>query len=143
MIIRKFHLLILLMPLMAGAFTSATAQSGKLIITFTNIKKKGEIHVALWENEGSFLGKTPFQGVIKEVNGTKVVVTFDHVPFGTYAASVFIDTNANRKMDTNFMGVPKEPYAFSNNASGTFGPPKYSEASFAVDKNPTQIEISF
>jgi uncharacterized protein (DUF2141 family) len=31
-------------------------------------------------------------------------------------------------MDTNFVGLPKEGYGASNDAKGTFGPPKFKDA---------------
>jgi uncharacterized protein (DUF2141 family) len=36
----------------------------------------------------------------------------------------FHDENSNGKMDTNFMGIPREGVGTSNNAKGHFGPPK-------------------
>jgi uncharacterized protein (DUF2141 family) len=35
---------------------------------------------------------------------------------------------ANGRMDMNPMGIPTEPYGFSNNAAGSFGPPKFEQA---------------
>ena len=52
-----------------------------------------------------------------------------------YAFSFFHDLNNNKKLDTNFLGIPKEPYGFSNNKKGRFGPPKFSEASLEINKN--------
>ncbi len=43
-------------------------------------------------------------------------------------------------MDRNFLGIPKEGYAFSNNVFGTFGPPKFEKAKFEV-KEDIQLEI--
>jgi len=36
------------------------------------------------------------------------------------------------KLDTNFLGIPKEPYGFSNNPSTLFGPPSFKKASFVL-----------
>ncbi len=36
-------------------------------------------------------------------------------------------------MNQNFLGIPKEGYAFSNNASGTFGPPDFKDAAFKLE----------
>jgi uncharacterized protein (DUF2141 family) len=55
------------------------------------------------------------------------------IPNGAYAISLFIDVNGNQEFDTNFLGLPKEQYGFSNNAMGTFGPPKFEPASFILD----------
>ena len=39
------------------------------------------------------------------------------------------------KLDTNFLGIPKEPYGFSNEKKGRFGPPKFKEVSFTLNKS--------
>ena len=45
----------------------------------------------------------------------------------------YIEANENEKLDNNFIGIPKEEYAFSNNARSTFGPPNFESASFTLD----------
>lgn len=55
---------------------------------------------------------------------------FQSIPPGTYAVSVFHDENSNGKLDTNFMGIPREGVGASNNAKGRLGPPKFASAAF-------------
>ena len=52
-----------------------------------------------------------------------------------YAFTFFHDLNKNKKLDTNFLGIPKEPYGFSNEKKGRFGPPKFKEVSFKLNKS--------
>ncbi len=40
------------------------------------------------------------------------------------------DANGNGKLDSNMMGIPKEGFGFSNDATGSFGPPGFDEAKF-------------
>jgi uncharacterized protein (DUF2141 family) len=47
---------------------------------------------------------------------------------GKYSVSVFHDENSNGKVDTNFVGMPREGVGASNNAKGHFGPPKFDDA---------------
>jgi hypothetical protein len=49
-------------------------------------------------------------------------VVFSNVQPGRYAAIAFHDENGNGKPDKNFLGVPTEPYGFSNNVQGFLGP---------------------
>ena len=49
---------------------------------------------------------------------------------GTYAVSVFHDENSNGRLDTNFLGIPREGVGASNGAKGHFGPPSFHDASF-------------
>ncbi len=67
----------------------------------------------------------------------KAIVTFKNIPKGEYAVSFVHDENDNKKMDTNFFGIPKEDYGCSNNARGFMGPPKYEDAKFQLIENKT------
>ena len=60
---------------------------------------------------------------------------------GQYGVAVFHDIDDDGVLDTNFVGMPKEPYGFSNNARGTFGPPAYEATTFAFDGQPMTISI--
>ena len=92
---------------------------------------KGDVYVALYSNEKSFL-KDAFKGSIVAVKDKKAKVIFKNIEIGIYAISVFHDQNDNKKMDTNFMGIPKEPIGCSNGATGFMGPPKFKKAKFTV-----------
>jgi uncharacterized protein (DUF2141 family) len=48
----------------------------------------------------------------------------------------------NGKLDTNFLGIPKEGYGFSNGAKGLLGPPSFSDASFQYDGETMDLTIS-
>jgi uncharacterized protein (DUF2141 family) len=65
-----------------------------------------------------------------EVGAESVVLTMHDLPDGTYAAGVYQDENDNGKLDSGFMGIPKEPYGFSGKSHGFFGPPHFEDASF-------------
>ena len=49
---------------------------------------------------------------------------------GKYAISIFQDKNGNKKLDTNWIGIPREPVGVSNNAKGSFGPPSFEDCVF-------------
>jgi uncharacterized protein (DUF2141 family) len=102
---------------------------------------KGYIAVGVYSNSDNFLkdGKE-FTGVFAkaEKNTTKIELT--DLPNGTYAISIFHDENANKKMDTNFIGIPKESVGFSKGKLKTFGPPSFEECSFEI-KGDIEIKI--
>ena len=56
---------------------------------------------------------------------------------GTYGIKIFIDKNNNNKFDFNIVGIPKEQYGFSNDASALLGPPSFQNASFDLVDNKT------
>lgn len=56
--------------------------------------------------------------------------TFAGIRPGTYAIAVYQDENSNGRLDTNFLGIPREGVGASNHAKGHFGPPSFHDASF-------------
>jgi uncharacterized protein (DUF2141 family) len=62
--------------------------------------------------------------------GGKVTLQLTGLPEGPLAFTLYQDANANGRLDMNPMGMPTEPYGFSNNAAGHFGPPKFEQALF-------------
>ena len=68
-----------------------------------------------------------------------LTLTADNLPSGEYAIRVMHDVNGNDELDTNFVGMPTEPYAFSNNARGTFGPARWEDARFMLEGEVTQV----
>ena len=66
------------------------------------------------------------------IDGDHAVCEFKDVTPGTYAVIVFHDANQNGKLDKNFLGVPQEGYAASNNVRPLMSAPEFKEASFVV-----------
>ncbi len=94
---------------------------------------KGKVFVALYNSEKIFLtSNKATKGTSVTVKDGKSVAHFKGLKKGEYAVSLFHDENENNKMDTKIFGIPKEPYGFSNNASGFMGPPKYKDAKFSL-----------
>lgn len=50
----------------------------------------------------------------------------------SFAIGAHHDRNVNEKLDKNALGMPTEPYGFSNNPKRGFGPPSYEEAAVRV-----------
>ena len=63
-------------------------------------------------------------------SGDSVKVIFENLKPGKYAISVLHDTNNNKDMDRNKLGIPKEGFGFSNNVTGAMGPPSFERAQY-------------
>ncbi len=116
---------------------------GTLRVSIENVKKgQGKIMLAVYAEAEHFLSEVTFRSIQHEVSESGVVrLEIDDLPYGTYAISLYHDENNNGKMDANFIKIPKEPYGFSNNARGMFGPPKFKDAQFSFDNTSTEIRI--
>lgn len=125
---------------LSAVLTTHVAVADTLIVEVNNIKKAGEIHVAVYDNAEAFEADRGEKGGAAPgiVDGTIVMVeagtsTFEYeLPAGQYAVGIFHDVNLNNKMDNNFLGLPKEQYGFSNNARALFGPPSFEDAAFEL-----------
>jgi uncharacterized protein (DUF2141 family) len=120
-----------------GNILQAIAQSANLTVNITSVKSdKGKMMFALFDKADGFPGTQQKAFQLKDAKATKgtTTVTFTNLPAGTYALAVFHDENGDGKLNTNVMGIPKEPYGFSNNARSTFSAPSFKDASFRHEK---------
>ncbi len=103
----------------------------------------GHIAVGIYDTSHNFLkvDETLIGTFVKAETGTTIIEFFD-LPVGTYAVSIFHDVNGNQKLDTNFMGIPKEPVAFSKAKMKMFGPPNFEECAFTLSGD-HEVAIKF
>jgi len=77
---------------------------------------------------------------VTQIVNQKGIVKLD-IPFGSYVVSGFQDFDGNGVISGNFIGIPKEPFGFSNNAKGKFGPPKWDDAVFIFNEINQEITL--
>jgi uncharacterized protein (DUF2141 family) len=108
------------------------AQNSNLVVTVSGIKNNtGLLTVELYNTQEKFL-KTSYKTVSSAIKSNIATVTFIGIPKAEYTLMAYHDENSNRKLDKNFIGIPKEAVACSNNAKGFMGPPKYEDAKFTI-----------
>ncbi len=115
------------------AALAGSAHAADLEIKLDNLRgTTGTAYIALYSTPESFpKNGQSIAGQYLPVTSATVSAKFLNLAPGRYAVSVFQDENGNGRLDTNPMGTPVEPYGFSNNASGSFGPPTFDAA--AID----------
>lgn len=131
--------LFLLQPVSAAsAFMKAqsatiASPSSSLVLTIDGFETQtGDVLVALFNSQESYAAETPLEGNTQKVDSRAVEVRFSGLPVGTYAFKLFHDVNDNGELDTDTLGIPSEPYYFSNDASDPFSAPEWEEAKFNV-----------
>jgi uncharacterized protein (DUF2141 family) len=80
--------------------------------------------------------------MIIKVRDMQARCDFEDIPSGTYALAVIHDEDMNGKLDTNWLGIPKEGYGFSNDAKALPGGPSFSAASFPYDGQNLDLTIT-
>jgi uncharacterized protein (DUF2141 family) len=105
---------------------------------------KGQAVCSLFSSAADFPKQTE-KAVARSVSviaDRHAVCEFSGVAPGTYAISVFHDENLNGKLDTNFMGIPREGVGASNGAKGHLGPPKFDAAAFRFAGGQLDLKIT-
>lgn len=140
---RRF--LLVLAGCVSALGVSAVAED--LSVTVNNVgKNRGMVHVFIFEASGwldgnpeNFAGSRSID--INERKDDGPLVTQVELEPGEYGAFVYHDLNSNSRLDKSFVGLPKEPYAFS----GQFNErrlPKFEECMFVVGEDPAAITVS-
>jgi len=90
--------------------------------------QKGQVTACVWQAADKFpncdSGK-PFARQTVAASAKSVTIVFKNVPSGPIAVSAVHDENGNGRVDTNFVGLPLEGVALSNNPKMGFGPPRF------------------
>ncbi len=125
---------------------SAYKQERKpLKITFTNLKDtQSIIRVGVYRPQDNFpKGDIAYKGYeVKPEGKSTVVLSISDLEYGEYAIAVYQDKNGDKKLNTGMFGIPKEPYAFSNNFKPTFSAPKYSDCKFDYKAEKNEVSIT-
>ncbi len=103
-----------------------------LEVTGLDLSKKGNLRIGVFKKNGFPEADKVHLGKIIPVSSSNMKVTISKLEVGTYGIAVLQDQDKNGKMTTNLVGYPIEPYGFSNNKFGKFGPPDFSDVSFTL-----------
>ena len=125
---------------------STAAFAADLTVTVENImENKGKVHVVVYDasnwldgDPDNFAGSQSVDINARADEGP--LVTEVELEPGEYGAFVYHDRNANFKFDKNFIGMPKEPYAYSGPFS-KLRMPKFKDCMFVVGEDGAAITV--
>ena len=142
------RLLTVFLPVLIAVFIILSgvlpASAETLVITIRDIRNSdGDIRIAVYNSADSFLvdGQVAASRTLSAKEG-EVEVVFTNLQPGTYAAAALHDENGSGDFDTNFIGIPREGYGFSNSAQAGLGPPEFEDASVKLGRIASETELS-
>jgi uncharacterized protein (DUF2141 family) len=113
---------------------------GLLTVEIAGLKDAtGDVYIAVYDSDSNWLSDETVlekKVVIADTLDGEMVRTELQLPLGDYALSAFYDKDGDGELDTNFIGIPREPIALSNNAVAQFGAPDYADAVFSLGAEP-------
>lgn len=76
-------------------------------------------------------GQMAIRMVVRPDGKNTLTIPVDLAP-GEWAVAVSQDLNNNDKLDKNLLGIPTEPFAFSNNVKPRLAAPSFQQCKFTV-----------
>lgn len=118
----------------ALAQDSAPPGEGSLTVAFRGVTQpRGVVLCAVFDSKAAYDANAhPVRTLELPAGERNFSATFAGLPPGRYGVKAFHDRDGDGKMKFNPLGMPMEPYGFSNNARAPFGPPSWRAAGFAV-----------
>ncbi|MGM0377896.1 MAG: DUF2141 domain-containing protein [Bacteroidota bacterium] len=104
----------------------------------------GALACALFESPEGFPSefmKSATNIMIIKIQDKQARCDFLDIAPGKYALAVIHDENMDGKLNTNWLGVPREGYGFSNNAEALLSAPSFDAASFQYDGQNIDLTI--
>ncbi len=129
--------------LLLASISAHTIASATLTIKLTDVKStKGHLMLLLCNKEKAWMKEegSIIRFIVRADSLTAEGLTF-HLQPGEYAISIIHDLDGNQKLDENILGVPVEPFGFSNNPLITTGPPDYEDCTFENSEGENAITI--
>lgn len=116
-----------------GSANQVRAQATLSVVVEDIGSDEGMLRVGLYNSVDNWLEQV-FKSKSSTIKNGKCEVTFENLPYGDYAVSVYHDENNNGKMDKYLGFYPKENYGCSNQAKAKYGPPEWKDAQFTINQ---------
>ena len=133
--------------LLVGATVSgASATAAELNVDAQGVAEaKGHVTFRVYQGKDGWLeddgAVATFDHSLEGWNeGDPVQASFD-LPAGRYAVSVYHDEDGDGELDSNFIGIPREPAGLSNKPKARMGPPRYDDAAFDLPEAGHSITV--
>ncbi len=133
----------LCLPAAADGPRPSEGARARLEVRIDGLKSRhGSVALALFGDPESFERRSgAVQAEFVPLKKKRLAWVVEDLAPGSYAVVAYHDRNDNRELDRKPFGIPSEPYGFSNDARGSFGPPSFEAARFEVTDGPTSITI--
>jgi len=111
-----------------------------LTLEVAGVKKQGgKLYISFFNSEESFDKRKSYYSMVTDVTAETIRIPV-LLPTGGCVISIYQDSNGNGKLDTNFMGIPREPFGFSN-YNGKSAPRSFEKHKVMVNDKTKKIVV--
>ena len=125
------------------ATSAETTSPALLTIRVENVSKDGGyVQIALYDR-ASYEGhdSPPVVAATVEAKSPETVINLPNVRPGEYAVKMFQDIKRSGSFATSALGLPEEPFGFSNDARPFLDQPSFAAARFKLGAGTNQITV--
>ena len=134
----------ILVALAMLSFAPLPASAAALEIVVTHVRSaSGVIRLSVYSDAESFPtthGEIAHRVVQAQDGSVRVLI--EDLPSDRYAIALFHDENDNHNFDLRFGFLPREGYAFSNDAHAVLRPPPFDQAAFDVPPHGARVTFA-
>ncbi len=123
----------------------AQRPEGQVAVRVTGLRSdRGKVRLAVFAGPRGFPDQIAraCRVAIAPIRGGQARVVLDRLPTGPHAIAVVHDENGNGKLDTDWLGRPREGVGASNNTPPRRSAPRFEDARFTVTGARPRQEIS-
>jgi outer membrane protein len=107
------------------------ADASTIVVRLDEPPPDGTLVVLLFDSANAFGDLRDPLKTLTFSSDDRETYRIEEVPAGEYAVVVYHDENGNKRLDKNFIGIPRESLGFSNGYRPK-GPPMYERARFTL-----------
>jgi uncharacterized protein (DUF2141 family) len=127
----------------SSADTSVTGEAAALTIRIENVSKAGGcVRVAIYDRttyEGH--DQNPVADATIDATAPETVLTLPKLRPGEYAVKMYQDIHRSGAFATSRLGLPEEPFGFSNDARPLVDQPSFDAAKFRLSRGANEITV--
>jgi uncharacterized protein (DUF2141 family) len=132
-------------PIVPPTQSRPTRSSGQttILLELETPQTNGRIAVAIYRDAESFRkSENPVRTYMLTRTGAVTPIYVQGLPPGRYVIAAFQDTDGDGKLTKGALGIPREPFGFSNGARARFGLPAFDAAAFELTSAGTTQRVT-
>ena len=143
---RRQSVWLLIASVLGGQFMTLpanTASNSRFTVDISGLRNQnGRLCLSLFSSEQGFPSQSERAIASRCIQAKEASATFNQLPPGRYAVAVIHDSNNDGKLNTGFLGIPKEGFGFSRNPRIGTRVPSFRDTAFLVSRESIKIQIA-